>query len=172
MPFEHFVQESPLRTKEGQNLIGKMSELITKMISNIWINLKLTQHIYTPIKLKILKIYMNQNLAKDRYKKSIKVEQGLLEAIPEVFSVKIGKISSPIYKGKKWIHPRYWDHLTNSFRKYLGSTQREDITTVLFTFLADCLKSEVADLVRNTKIEWQTSPSLLYKTSLSILKIL
>lgn len=44
---------------------------------------------------------MNQNLAKDRYKKSTKVEQGLLEAIPEAFFVKIGKISSPIYKGKK-----------------------------------------------------------------------
>lgn len=41
---------------------------------------------------------MNQNLAKDGYRKSIKIEQDLLKVIPEIFPVKIGQKSSPIYK--------------------------------------------------------------------------
>ena len=46
------------------------------------------------------------------------------------------------------------DYLTNIFKKYPVSNQREDIMPVVFTFVVDCLKSEVAELVRNTKIEW------------------
>lgn len=52
--------------------------------------------------------YMNQNLVKDGYKRTIKIEQDLLKAIPELFSVKTGQNPSPVYKGIKWIHPRHY----------------------------------------------------------------
>lgn len=44
---------------------------------------------------------MNQNLVKDGYKRTIKIEQDLLKAIPELFSVKTGQNPSPVYKGIK-----------------------------------------------------------------------
>lgn len=78
----------------------------------------------------------------------------MYEAILEVFPVKIGQNSRHI-KGTKMNTPQLLrDYLTNIFKKYPVSNQREDIMPVLFTFVVDCLKSEVAELVRNTKIEW------------------
>lgn len=97
---------------------------------------------------------MIQNLSKDAYEKSIEIEQDLLEAVTEVFPVKIDQpIIQPIRKGEKCA-PDIRDYLTNTFRKYAGSNQEEDVTTVLFTFVVHYLKPEVEDLVRNTKVGW------------------
>ena len=75
-----------------------------------------------------------------------------IKAVPEIFSVKIGKNFSSEYKGKNKYIPDIRDHLTNTFRKYSGFSRGEDTTTVLVTFVGDCLKSAMVDFIRNEEM--------------------
>lgn len=85
---------------------------------------------------------MNQNLAKDRYEKSIKIEQELRKAISEIFPVKIGQTSVLYTKEYNEYIPGTTYQFINTFTIY-SSNQREDIATVPFTSIVDCLRWQI-----------------------------